>query len=249
MKIAKVCSVALVGAVALTTIGITTAHGGEDTERPGAPRDLTAPEASRGEVELSWWRSTDDTGIRTYRLWGNGRVIAEYDDAATTPFPSSDARRIVADLPHGPIYLQLQAVDRAGNESVKTAPVIVDVDRVRPPAPVIVSVDDVTPEAPSGAGVRTDETNRRGSIVFVRFELPDPSDVVTCTLLSDLEATRIGRFVPRPDPDDSSRYTVSGVHESGPAGGASFQLFCTDAVGNDSVRSAPVFAGSGPEPE
>lgn len=244
MRPVATLSIALAGAVVFAVAGAAVAQ--DDDERPGAPREFEAPENSAGVVELSWVRSTDDTGIAAYRLWRNGRLVTEFDDAVTTPSPSSEERRFVTELPHGPAYLQLQAVDGAGNESVKTAPVYVEVDREQPAAPVDLAVDQM-------------RVDPRATRVFLRFRLPSPRDVVTCTLLRNLGPTPTGSFVPVPDPDGATRFVVSGRYESNPgqAGPADpvtgtrdyFQLFCTDAVGNDSVRSAPLFAPGIPELE
>lgn len=208
----------LVGcALASSAAGVTIALGdADDVESPGVPRAFSASSPSSGRIELSWQRATDNTGISEYRVYDRGQF--------RFPVPSA-SRSTGFDVPHGAHWLQMDAVDLAGNVSVRTTPIRVVVDTSPPPAPVDVTVDD---SYVSGV-----------TRMFVHFTLPRPDDVATCTLLNALGPTNTGTFVPKPDPADGSRYLV--VDWNAPRGDAWFQLWCTDDAGNISVRSKPVY--------
>ncbi len=75
--------------------------------------------------------------------------------------------------------------------------------------------------------------------VLIRFQLPNPDDVSSCTLLRNLGPSLTGDFEPASDPDDPTQFLL--IEWSPPAGDAWFQVVCEDATGNRSVRSAPAF--------
>ena len=89
-----------------------------DIERPGSPSFVTAEIDAAGTVLLSWGPSTDNVGVVDSRVLRNGVELLR----------TGDARRlmVLADLPVGDSFLQLQSIDAAGNESVRTAPVLVN---------------------------------------------------------------------------------------------------------------------------
>ncbi len=138
---------------------------------------------------------------------------------------ASTARTTTFDVAHGAHWLQMDAVDLAGNVSVRTSPIRVAVDTNAPSAPVDVTVE------PSYISATTR--------MLIRFTLPRPDDVASCTLLRNLGPSNTGTFVPQPDPNDASRYLVVDWYTA--RGDAWFQLTCTDAAGNTSVRSSPVY--------
>ena len=46
-----------------------------DTSSPTIPASVTAA-AKRGQVNVSWRPSTDNTGVAGYRIWRNGAIVA-----------------------------------------------------------------------------------------------------------------------------------------------------------------------------
>lgn len=185
-------------------------------ERPGAPRNVTAEVELGRRIHLRWDRSTDDTGIASYRFYDNGALIWSVPpDGRSASFPVAD----------GIHYLQMDAVDLDRNVSVRTAPIRLEVDTRGPSAPV-----DVTAEASYISGVTR---------VLISFTLPTPDDVAICILYRNLEGTNTDRFVPQRDPANAGRWLV--VESRAAAGPSWYQLLCADEFGNDSVRSAPAF--------
>lgn len=84
-----------------------------DGTAPGAPANLAGTGARRS-VTLTWSASSDGagSGVGNYVVWKNG---AEVGQTSGTTFTSSTGGSF-----------ELQAVDRAGNRSLKTAPVVVN---------------------------------------------------------------------------------------------------------------------------
>lgn len=214
---------------AAITIGSAAAVSAQTTndERPGAPQPLQITGQADGVIDLQWRRSTDDTGIAFYRLFDRGELVFEWenalvDDDPTNPFIPTT---VPMQFAHGAHWFQMQAVDLGGNESVKTSPVRVVVDRVGPSAPVELAAEVSYISA----------TTR----VIVRFALPDPDDIATCTLLRNLSPTGARAVEPERDGEDPSRFVI--VDFGADPGNAWYQVQCVDAAGNQSVRSAPVF--------
>jgi hypothetical protein len=89
-----------------------------DNLKPTTPKDLVATAAPDGTTALTWTASTDDIRVERYRVLRNGVEIASVtgDQTATT-----------VQLALGSVhFIQLQAVDNAGNLSNQTASVRVD---------------------------------------------------------------------------------------------------------------------------
>ena len=104
-----------------------------DTSPPGAPRDLSVVVNGDGSLTASWSASTDNVGVDRYIVYRNNAVVLD-DVAGTTA---------TVDLGEGDHWIQVRAVDAAGNRSVKTAPVKVTVtppDTTSPSTPVDLEV-------------------------------------------------------------------------------------------------------------
>jgi fibronectin type 3 domain-containing protein len=91
------------------------------------PRDIFPPAAPQGvqassapnSIELNWERNTEEdlNGYRVYRGEGNGALEKIADVSAV---PSYSDRKVE----HGKTYrYAIAAVDRAGNESSRSAPI------------------------------------------------------------------------------------------------------------------------------
>jgi hypothetical protein len=52
----------------------------EDTINPSPPQTLSAKNTAIGEVQLNWKASTDNTGIRQYKVYYEGKVVDTGDD-------------------------------------------------------------------------------------------------------------------------------------------------------------------------
>lgn len=169
-----------------------------------------------------WLRSTDDRGIAEYRFFRNGVLIDSFSDAVTRE--PGDARSALGFLRHGRGFYQLDAVDVDGNVSAKTAPVEYFID-LQPPS--VVNDFEIEP-------VFISLTIR----LNIRFRPGYFDDIETCTLLRNLGPTNLGTFVPQPDPANPGGFLAA---DFGTAPGRGFfQLFCTDAAGNSSARTAPI---------
>ncbi|MEM1333255.1 MAG: hypothetical protein AAGG08_07330, partial [Actinomycetota bacterium] len=96
-------------------VRVDVADASVDTTRPSTPADLTAVEGPGGVVDVSWTASTDDVGVDRYVVLRNLAVVAEVDGATTSAS--------IPDLGAGDHFMQVQAIDAAGNESFRTPPV------------------------------------------------------------------------------------------------------------------------------
>lgn len=186
-----------------------TAGTATDAEPPGSPPFVEATVGRDGVVTLDWGRSTDDTGVVDYRVLRNG------DELLRTGDPR---RRVVLDaLPHGSSWLQLQAIDGAGNESVRTSPVEIYVDRRNPSAPQGLRAD-----------VRVD-----GAVATIHLAWDASRDDAGVEAYVVLESLRqVGMVGPAGAPQTVIDVDREGRHW--------LQVQAIDAAGNRSVRSAPL---------
>ena len=88
---------------------------GPDTENPSTPTNLVATVLAGNDVQLDWGASTDNVGVTGYAVFRNGVELTQVAGTST----------VLAGLPLGNNYLQVQALDAAGNRSFKTPPVLV----------------------------------------------------------------------------------------------------------------------------
>ncbi len=91
-----------------------------DSQNPTTPKNLVATVDPDGSIEVTWSASTDNVGVASYTLFRNGVVVASIQGGQTST--------VVRTLGAGKHYLQLQAVDAAGNVSYKTPSTVVTVD-------------------------------------------------------------------------------------------------------------------------
>ncbi|MBV9464328.1 MAG: beta-galactosidase, partial [Verrucomicrobiae bacterium] len=89
-----------------------------DTQAPSAPANLKAVPFSRSQINLSWDESTDNTKVFAYKIYRNGTPISL---TAISGFFTTDS--VV-----GTAYtFTVSALDAAGNESARSAPVTVTI--------------------------------------------------------------------------------------------------------------------------
>ena len=106
-----------------------------DTAKPSVPTNLSAvPTGNPGEASVSWNASTDNVGVAGYRVYRNSVL---WGTAGAT-----DTSITLTGLPNGSSFIQVAAFDVAGNQSAKTASVVVSVvgpDTTKPSVPTNLS--------------------------------------------------------------------------------------------------------------
>ena len=78
---------------------------------------MVATVKSNGDVQVSWTRSTDNVGVVAYLVFRNAVQKARVTGTSA----------LLTGLGRGTHYLQVQAVDAAGNLSRRTASVVVTI--------------------------------------------------------------------------------------------------------------------------
>ena len=92
---------------------------GDDVNAPSVPTALSAtavPETA--SLSAAWEASTDDVGVTAYAVYRNGELVATV---------GGDVVTVQLDVGYGDSHIQVAARDAAGNESAKTAPVLVTI--------------------------------------------------------------------------------------------------------------------------
>ncbi len=97
-----------------------------DATNPKAPTNLAATAQPNATVALVWTASTDNVGVAKYAIWRNGVEIQQ----VTATSASLTAQPVNQNLSY-----QVQAIDAAGNRSLKTASVLVNIDTTNPKVP------------------------------------------------------------------------------------------------------------------
>ncbi len=100
-----------------TTVVGTAPPGSSDTVRPRTPTNLVVTTTGDGSIDVSWTASTDNVGVDSYRVTRNSVVVGTV--------PGTQTSTKVLGLGPGRHYIQLYAIDAAGNESLRTASVII----------------------------------------------------------------------------------------------------------------------------
>lgn len=96
-----------------------------ETEKnpPAAPRNLKFVYDGNGAVILTWYPSTDDSGVCGYYIYRNGKKIANVQVPRTYGAPGQGAATTYTDSqenrPRDPVY-EVEAYDFAGNLSERT---------------------------------------------------------------------------------------------------------------------------------
>lgn len=89
-----------------------------DTSPPSTPQDLAGSVNADRNIALTWTPSTDDVGVTEYIVYRNNDIVTTVTDASA----------VYVDPPVGDNWMQVRAVDAAGNQSFKTPPVRITVD-------------------------------------------------------------------------------------------------------------------------
>lgn len=181
-----------------------------DNAAPSTPGNLAAVLNGDDSVDLSWSASTDNVGVTNYRILRNGVEILLVDGAATTVnLPSLGA---------GSHWLQVRALDAAGNESFKTPPVRIDIE------------DDVDTQRPTQPGNPEASVDVNTGIIAMTWDASVDNVAVT--------GYNVRRNLDLVETVDGT--TLSVDLDLG-LGGHYLQVEAFDAAGNTSYRTAPVF--------
>ncbi len=180
---------------------------GADSVRPSTPRDVVGTVAANGSVDVTWTASTDNIGVSSYQVLRNGVEVAVVDGQTTTAN--------VPGLGTGAHFIQVRAVDAAGNESFKTAPVRID----------IAAADIQRPSTPQGL---TAVAQADGTITVTWTASTDDVGVTSYRVLRNLAEVAVV---------DGNTVTASLTLG---AGTHFIQVQALDAAGNESFRTAPV---------
>ena len=122
-----------------------------DVTNPKAPTNLAGSVRPDTSIVLTWTASTDNVGVAKYAIWRNGVEIQQVTGTTVT---------LTGQPVDQNLNYQVQAIDAAGNRSLKTASVLL----------VILSADVTKPTVP------------KDLTVVVR---PDKSVVLTWTASTD----------------------------------------------------------------
>ena len=108
---------------------VTVTIAGADTTKPSTPQNLQATVQPNGDIVATWTASTDNVGVTAYAVYRNNVELFQVPGTTAT----------ITGLAAGNHYLQVQAIDAAGNRSSKTSPVMVTKaaagDTTRPSTP------------------------------------------------------------------------------------------------------------------
>ncbi|HEY9476504.1 MAG TPA: DNRLRE domain-containing protein, partial [Mycobacteriales bacterium] len=148
--------------------------GTSDTQPPTAPTNVTAVATSASQVNLSWTASSDDVGVKAYRIYrgANGSTPTELVTTTTNATTYVDTT-VAAGTPY---TYQVAALDAAGNVSPLSAPASVttpnNADTTPPSAPTGLAAEEVssteidlgwTASSDSGTGVSGYRVYRKAS--------------------------------------------------------------------------------------
>jgi chitodextrinase len=97
-----------------------------DATNPKAPTNLAATVQPNATVALTWTASTDNVGVAKYAIWRNGVEIQQV---------TATSASLTAQPTNSNLNYQVQAIDAAGNRSLKTASVLVNIDTTNPKVP------------------------------------------------------------------------------------------------------------------
>ncbi len=137
-----------------------------DTSPPTMPTGLTAAAASDGEVDLSWKKSTDDSGIDHYAIFRDGTQI---DTTAKTTYADTTV------APSTTYDYTVQAFDVASNPSTMSA----DASATTPAAPTTLTftpvadtwVQDTAPTTNYGSQAAVGLDNSPVKHILLKFDV------------------------------------------------------------------------------
>jgi hypothetical protein len=96
---------------------------GPDAEVPSTPGTPTASNVTSTSALLSFDKSTDNVGVKTYEVWANG---AKHQEFAETTLPGQFAAAVSGLTPATNYVFTVRAVDAKANVSLHSGEVVVD---------------------------------------------------------------------------------------------------------------------------
>jgi chitodextrinase len=197
-----------------------------DRTPPSAPTNLRVTAVSETSVSLAWNPSTDNVGVTTYSLWGEGLSGVQ---SATHPQTSATWSPL---RPGQTVTFRITAFDAQYNASAPSNAVT-----------VTTTADVTAPSAPSGLSVQSVS----GSKVELRWTSGvDDFGPVTHEVL--VNGVPTGDSVSTVAPGTFPRPAVQGawVRQLDPATGYRFSVRAIDGAGNVSPASSEVSATTDP---
>ncbi|MEM1334829.1 MAG: hypothetical protein AAGG08_15375, partial [Actinomycetota bacterium] len=177
-----------------------------DSAPPTTPRDLAGQVDGAGDISLTWTAATDDVGVAEYVVFRNNQVVGTTADAAF----------VFTEPPVGDNWMQIRAIDAAGNESFKTPPLRITVSS----DPVADTTPPTTPRDLVGSQVDAD----------VALEwAPSTDDVAVTEYLVLRNGDLIGRT------GEPAFVVVDAT-----IGTNWYQVRAVDAAGNESFKTPPL---------
>jgi hypothetical protein len=179
-----------------------------DTTAPTVPTNVSAAATGEtGEALVAWTASTDNVGVAGYRVYR--------DNVLWATAGATDTSITLTGLPDGDSSIEVAAFDAAGNESTRSAPVIVSLvgpDVTNPSVPTNVAA--VATGVPGEALVSWDASTDNVGVAGYRIY-------------------RNGVLVATAGPTDTS-ITVPGL----PVGDSTIAVSAFDAAGNESATAS-----------
>ena len=130
---------------------------GADLEQPSTPQNLVGVVTGSDSADLSWDASTDNVGVTGYVIYRNGVEVATSATNAVS----------VTGLLAGDNYMQVEAVDAAGNVSARTPSTIVFIDGQKPSTPQnLVGVVTGSDSADLSWDASTDNVGVTGYVIY-----------------------------------------------------------------------------------
>ena len=212
--------------------GTATCHNApaSDTTPPSQPTNLSASASSPNQVSLSWTASTDNVGVRGYRILRgpNDSSLVEIATTTTSATTYTDPSVQAAT----PYTYRVVALDAAGNASAPSAPASVTTpatsDTSPPTAPTLSAESIAANEVALGWTTSTDTGT--GVSGYRVYRQPDGASTSTLVATTPTATTRYVDNTVLPN----TRYT--------------YQVEAFDGAGNKSAKSNAVVVTTPPGP-
>jgi chitodextrinase len=240
-----------IGAGVLVAVALTVASGAPasagprpkptpDITPPSQPTNLHVTAVTQTSVTLAWSASTDNVGVMTYSLWGEG-----LSGVVSSPHPQTSGTWTGL-RPGQTVTFRVTAFDARYNASQPSDPV------------TVTTVPDTTPPStPSGLTVGRVEAGKvllswnSGTDEFqpVRHEIlvngvPTPNAASTVTPGTIPRPTVQGAWVRQLEPSTSYEFSVRAVDPSGNVSGLSNTVSATTGASADTVAPTTPFLNS-----
>jgi len=188
-----------------------------DATAPTVPGALKVAPVAASEVDLSWDKSTDDTGVTGYKVYRDGTLLKTVSGAAATDMGIK---------PDTKYCYQVSAVDAASNESAKsteqcaTTPLLTDT--TAPTAPTNLSLTPTSNQISLSWTAATDDQGVTGYEIYRNNQY--------LATVADISATDSGLT-----PGTQYCYQISALDAAKNESGKSLQQCATTGTSTDTV--------------